>query len=110
MTGLYPFRLGLQHSVINAGRNEYLTDRVSILPQYLKRLGYATHIVGKWHLGFCDWKYTPTYRGFDTFYGFYNAIEGYYNHTGRCMDLIEVIYWPRHYDLTETERGPRAPV
>ncbi|KAK7107536.1 arylsulfatase B-like [Littorina saxatilis] len=83
MTGKYPFRLGLQHSVISAGKKEYLTDKETILPQYLRTLGYATHIVGKWHLGFCDWKYTPTYRGFDTFYGFYNAAQGYFNHTGK---------------------------
>ena len=26
------------------------------------------------------WEYTPTYRGFDTFYGFYNSDEDYYKH------------------------------
>ena len=35
----------------------------------------------RWHLGFCNWKYTPTYRGFDSFYGYYNAAEDYYTHT-----------------------------
>lgn len=29
----------------------------------------------------CKWEYTPTYRGFDTFYGYYNAMEDYFNHT-----------------------------
>ena len=29
----------------------------------------------------CKWEYTPTYRGFDTFYGYYNAAEDYFNHT-----------------------------
>ena len=37
--------------------------------------------IGKWHLGMCKWEYTPTYRGFDTFYGYYNAAEDYFNHT-----------------------------
>ena len=32
----------------------------------------------RWHLGFCNWKYTPTYRGFDSFYGYYNGAEDYY--------------------------------
>ena len=29
----------------------------------------------------CKWEYTPTYRGFDTFYGYYNAAEDYFAHT-----------------------------
>jgi arylsulfatase A-like enzyme len=31
-----------------------------------RTLGYRTHAVGKWHLGFCKWEYTPTYRYFLT--------------------------------------------
>lgn len=27
------------------------------------------------------WAYTPTYRGFDTFYGYYDAAEDYFSHT-----------------------------
>ena len=38
-------------------------------------------MVGKWHLGFYKWEYTPTYRGFDSFYGYYNALEDHFTHT-----------------------------
>jgi arylsulfatase I/J len=40
-------------------------------------------MIGKWHLGYCRWELTPTYRGFDTFRkGFYGGDEGYFNHSG----------------------------
>jgi arylsulfatase A-like enzyme len=44
-----------------------------LLPEVLATQGgYSTHAVGKWHLGYCDWAYTPTRRGFDSFFGFYS--------------------------------------
>ena len=50
-----------------------------LLPQYLQQVGYKTHAVGKWHLGYCNWNYTPNRRGFDSFFGFYTHAEDYYN-------------------------------
>ncbi len=36
--------------------------------------------MGKWHLGFYQWAYTPTFRGFESFYGFYGGGEDYFTH------------------------------
>ncbi len=47
----------------------------------MKDLGYATHAIGKWHLGFFREEYLPTYRGFDTHYGHWNGGQDYYSHT-----------------------------
>ena len=45
-------------------------------------------MVGKWHLGFYEWPYTPTYRGFDSFYGFYTGAEDHFNHErNNILDL-----------------------
>lgn len=80
MTGLYSTRYGLQHIPIQPGEPYGLDLKYTLLPQHLKRLGYETHLIGKWHLGSYRYEYTPTRRGFDSFYGFYYGHEDYYTH------------------------------
>ncbi|CAH1273093.1 ARSB [Branchiostoma lanceolatum] len=80
MTGYFPYHVGTQHLVIFPWQASAVPSNFTFLPEKLKGLGYATHMVGKWHLGMCNWKYTPTYRGFDSFYGYYNGAEDYYTH------------------------------
>lgn len=86
MTGRYPIHTGMQHSVILAAQPYGLGLNETILPQYLKRLGYATHAVGKWHLGFFKTEYTPTKRGFDSFFGYWCGKEDYWDHSNREKD------------------------
>ncbi|KAL8597071.1 hypothetical protein ACOMHN_057560 [Nucella lapillus] len=80
MSGFYPFRSGLQHGAILPQQAVCAPTNRTFLPQELKKLGYSTHAMGKWHLGFCNWNCTPTYRGFDSFYGYYQGQEDYYYH------------------------------
>ncbi len=69
MTGRYPFRYGLQTAVIPSVSAYGLDTDERLMPQVLKDAGYATAIIGKWHLGHADRKYWPNQRGFDYQYG-----------------------------------------
>ena len=81
LTGLYPYHLGRQNGPLKALSAGGIPTNFSLLPQLLREAGYSTHIIGKWHLGYCAWEYTPTRRGFDTFYGTYVGTLDHWTHT-----------------------------
>ena len=80
MTGRYPMRLGLQCGVVRPWAKHGLPLDETTLPQMLGQAGYATAIVGKWHLGHVTPNYLPTRRGFDRQYGHYNGALDYFTH------------------------------
>lgn len=69
-TGLYGTEVGitdyLTRSEERAGIG--LPDRAITWPQVLQRQGYATALIGKWHLGTLP-QFHPTRHGFEHFYG-----------------------------------------
>ncbi|KAL3223814.1 hypothetical protein MRX96_027122 [Rhipicephalus microplus] len=85
MSGFYAIHTGFQEGPILPGVPAALSLKFKILPEYLKDLGYETHILGKWHLGYFNLNYTPTYRGFDSFCGLYTGPNDYYSH---------ILEWP----------------
>lgn len=67
LTGTYPNRLGLAGALL-PGSTTALNPQEATIASLLKRAGYSTSMVGKWHLGNQP-PYFPTAYGFDDFYG-----------------------------------------
>lgn len=80
MTGRYPMRHGLQVGVVRPWAQYGLPLDERTVAQGLKDAGYATAVVGKWHLGHFAPEYLPTKRGFEHQYGHYNGALDYFTH------------------------------
>ncbi|XP_042228154.1 arylsulfatase B-like [Homarus americanus] len=81
LTGKHPIHTGLQHSTIGGPHPYGLAPTETLLPKHLTSLGYINHHVGKWHLGFFKKTYTPTYRGFESHFGYWSGRIDYFDHT-----------------------------
>ena len=100
LTGRYPWRTGYY----STPSSEAVPLSVTMLPEALQKSGYKTHAIGKWHLGFQLKEYTPTFRGFDTFLGYYNSMEDYWTHYGPAPKGV----WPcSGVDLSNSTWHPR---
>jgi arylsulfatase A-like enzyme len=92
MTGRYPDLVGVPgvirtHITNNWG---YLFPQAVLLPQMLRRAGYHTVLIGKWHLGLAS-PNTPNERGFDHFHGFLgDMMDDYYNHRRHSFNYLRL--------------------
>jgi arylsulfatase A-like enzyme len=67
MTGTYPARVSLAFNHIPRARTGIHPNEIT-LAEILKSRGYATAILGKWHLGDAP-EFLPTRHGFDYWFG-----------------------------------------
>ena len=101
MTGRYPGNAGVRAILAGHRKASGLTPKVPTLASALKKEGYQTNMVGKWHLGLAE-ECRPNRNGYDYFYGFMAGCIDYYSH---------IFYWgmadghtnPTH-DLWENDR------
>lgn len=66
LTGCYPPRVGMPKVLLDTPKG--LSFKAETIAELLKKNGYATALVGKWHLGHYQ-EFLPTRHGFDYFYG-----------------------------------------
>jgi arylsulfatase A-like enzyme len=82
ITGRYQYRvrLGLEEPLAGGvNPDDGLDPSHPTLPSLLRKAGYGTTLVGKWHLGALP-KYGPLQSGYDHFYGYRGGAVDYYSH------------------------------
>jgi len=81
ISGQYQQRYGIEWPLGSAPGDSArgLPATGTSLPALLKKNGYATGLIGKWHLGFKP-EFGPNAHGFDEFFGFVSGAVDYYTH------------------------------
>lgn len=101
LTGRYPGNAGVRSILAGHRKASGLLPETPTIAAALKKLGYGTSLIGKWHLGLKE-ESRPNKNGFDYFYGFMAGCIDYFSH---------VFYWgmadghtnPTH-DLWENDK------
>ena len=82
ITGRYQARLpvGLEEPISpRTPQHIGLPPSHPTLPSLLKKAGYGTTLVGKWHLGYLP-DFSPLKSGYDRFFGIIGCCADYFNH------------------------------
>jgi arylsulfatase A len=104
MTGCIAQRVGIG-GVLFPRNNHGLNPDERTLPELLKAQGYATAIIGKWHLGNQD-MFQPLNHGFDTWYGTPSSnSQGYYP---AIKQYAEDCVWREGYTRESILKLPEA--
>lgn len=101
LTGRLPVRSGMAsntHRVLFPDSKNGLPASEITLAEQLKKAGYRTAAIGKWHLGHKE-QYLPTNHGFDYYFGIPYSND---------MDMIDGLlpyweYWQQPNDSIQTE-------
>jgi arylsulfatase A-like enzyme len=94
MTGRYQYRLrvGLEEPIGANTHNIGLPPEHATLPSLLKKAGYGTTLVGKWHIGSLP-DFGPEKSGYDHFWGFRGPYLDYYTHKNGPSGAGEADLW-----------------
>ena len=100
MTGSHGHRAGTDQVIYRRNRIGINSTEITIA-ELLKTAGYATGIIGKWHLG--EWEaFNPVNHGFDSFYGFMDYDDDRSTAIYRDKEIVEKV---KH--KTDGEHSPK---
>ena len=115
LTGRYADRVGVPGVIRTQPEDSwgYFDPKVPTMADELKKAGYHTAIVGKWHLGL-ESPNTPNERGFDFFHGFLgDMMDSYTTHLRHGNNYMrrnaEVIEPKGHATDLFSDLGRRVP-
>lgn len=84
LTGVYPHEAGMGNMVSDVESQPqpgpyqgFLNDSTLTIAELLRQAGYATYMVGKWHVGEKP-EHWPRQRGFDRYFGLISGASSYY--------------------------------
>ncbi|HEX5432059.1 MAG TPA: sulfatase-like hydrolase/transferase [Bryobacteraceae bacterium] len=94
ITGRYQYRLpvGLFEPLPTGNTTVGLPPDHPTLPSLLKKAGYGTTLLGKWHLGNLP-KFDPLKSGYDHFWGFHNGAVDYFSHKASLAPGAQSDLW-----------------
>jgi len=79
ITGRYQYRLPIGLEEPLTSREVGIPPEHPTIPSLLRKAGYGTTLIGKWHLGPLP-KYGPLQSGYDHFWGFRGGALDYFTH------------------------------
>jgi arylsulfatase A len=82
ITGRYQQRVGLEWAISPGMKDPGLPVEDTTIARLLKNNGYATALMGKWHLGYKT-EFSPLAHGFDEFFGILSGNVDHYSHKER---------------------------
>src|SRR5437762_3712064 len=74
---------------LSSPKNIGLPPSHPTLPSLLKKAGYSTTLIGKWHLGYLP-DFSPLKSGYDHFFGIFGCCADYFNHGADALRAYQL--------------------
>ena len=79
LSGRLPFHVNIYNDD-PAMEGQGVPTNMTLISDKLSTVGYATHFIGKWHVGMASRSQNPPEaRGFDTSFGYFHSTNSYYS-------------------------------